>query len=91
MRDQTCVAIVIAIVMMVMCAGSSRADNFGGGQDGGWKVSLDSLPMFGDSKDEETSGSSGQEYAEPTEYTYDATGRKVPVSTERSGTARPVH
>lgn len=86
---RTCLAVLV--LAMFLCAGVSYADNFGGGQDGGWKVSLDSLPLFGDSSEEESGGGSAQEYAEPTEYTYDATGRKVPVSTERSGTASPIH
>ncbi len=83
--------ILQALLAMILCSGSASAaeDDWKSG-DGCWKMSLDSLPLFGDSSEEKSDSAGAGEYVEPTEYTVDATGRKVPVKTERSGMARPI-
>ena len=67
----------------------SAADSPQKDDGGSFKFNFDSVPFF----DEEKESAVRQEKPEdePTEYTYDATGRKVPVRTEKSGTASPVH
>ena len=80
-----------ALLAMILCCGiaSAAEDDWKSG-NGCWKMSLDSLPLFGDRSEDESGSAGAGEYVEPTEYTVDATGRKVPVRTERSGMARPI-
>jgi hypothetical protein len=51
--------------------------------DGGMKFSFDTLPFLGGSGSEcDESQGRNIDSSEPKEYTYDATGRKVPVRTD---------
>jgi hypothetical protein len=79
------------LVVCVFFAGASYAA-FDDNDQGRMKFSFDSLPLFGDSaKDRDCGARQVPDDHEDDEYTYDVTGRKVPVRTLRSGDASPVH
>lgn len=74
------------IIVAVLMAAIAHADGHAGvglNDDGGMKFSFDSLPFLGGSEKECDDSSRGPaDCGEPKEYTYDATGRKVPVRTD---------
>lgn len=73
--------LLIAITLSVLLA--CKANSVTMSDDNCMKFSFDTLPFFGGSdKEPEGSDSVRGGDSEPREYTYDATGRKVPVRTE---------
>ncbi|MCM8790464.1 MAG: hypothetical protein NC938_02035 [Candidatus Omnitrophica bacterium] len=77
-------AVMVCFVFFASFAGAAEDD-----KGTGFGLSFSSIPFLSDSEDDRGE-TFAQEYEEPTEYTYDATGRKVPVRTEKSGTASPI-
>lgn len=81
MRAVACV--IVSIFFAVLFCGTGQA--IGNEDDGCMKISLSSLPIFGDYGNED--GGTSRNVEDEQEYTYNAMGQKVPVGTDRSGSA----
>jgi len=80
--------IAVMSVLLFVCGVSYPAGN---DDEGGFKFRLDSLPFFNDSKEEpDRPPVVEDDYTDEEKYRVDATGRKVPVRTEKSGSASPL-
>ncbi len=80
--------VVVAIICFLCGAAYGEISKDGSGR---MKFSFDSLPFMDESKAEPKDSDEYGEEDVPVKkrYTYDATGRRVPLNTERSGSTSP--
>jgi hypothetical protein len=95
MKKASRIACVILLSASVGAAAFAKAcfcAGFDDNGDSGFKVTVKSMPFLSDDEDEPDRPRSYDDYNDfsEKEYTYDATGRRVPVATEKAGTARPL-
>ena len=74
------VIIACAAALLVFWGEANAA--FDDDDNSGFKVTVKSLPFFGDEDEDDSYQYNDYDDPSDTEYTYDATGRKVPVRTD---------
>ena len=73
---------LIVIAAAVLAASGLAHAEFKDEDNSGFKVTVKSLPFFNEEGEEESPRYDDYDDASEKEYTYDATGRKVPVRTD---------